>query len=71
MNLHINLTTIPHPDDLLARRCDVYQSTHVCTPEQLVATVTAFLQRANQADLWKDRGSMVFMIQPIITPPGN
>ena len=65
MNLHITLTTIPHPEDLQAGRCDVHQSTHVCTPETLAETIKRFTDRANSVDLWKERGSMMFMIQPI------
>lgn len=68
MNLHITLTTIPHPEDLQAGRCDIVQSAHVTTPEHLASVVKTFLDRANQTNLWGDRGSMMFMIQPMQLP---
>lgn len=67
MNLHITLTTIPHPEDIL-KGIKPMQSQHACTPQELTEVLAGFVARAKEADLWKMGGSMLFMIQPIQTP---
>jgi hypothetical protein len=70
MNLHITMTTIPHPEDI-AKGCEPQSSQWSCTPDKLAEVLAGFVERANKVDLWKDRGSMLFMIQPIQQPKGN
>ena len=68
MNLHVTFQTVPHPEDL-QKGAQVVQSCYVVTPETLAETLSDFVATCNKHDLWAERGSMVLMIQPILTGP--
>lgn len=69
MNVHLSFTTIPHPEDIASGVAEPHTSQWMCKPEDLAELIKGFVDRANKADIWKDRGSLLFMIQPVHTPP--
>jgi hypothetical protein len=71
VNLHLTITTVPHPEDIAKGAAEPIQSTRICAPEELADVLRGYIERANACNIWADRGGIIFLVQPLLTPKAN